>query len=120
VDDSSHLGTNCFLGKKNLDVNPNWNQQVRKEEEEEEENLSSQQRRLGLVRHEISIVVWIIRANKDIPSFIWHLPIAPFIIQIRITYLPSFLIILQKTSACLLRSFSMYLFKEESIECRTF
>jgi hypothetical protein len=37
VDDSSHLGTNCFLVKKNLDVNPNWNQHVRKEEDQEEE-----------------------------------------------------------------------------------
>jgi hypothetical protein len=37
VDDSSHLGTNCFLVKKNLDMNSNWNQHVRKEEEEEEE-----------------------------------------------------------------------------------
>ncbi len=35
--DDSHLGANCFLGKKNLDVNPNWNQHVRKEEEEEDE-----------------------------------------------------------------------------------
>jgi hypothetical protein len=49
VDDSSHLGTNCFLGKKILDVDPNWNQHVRKEEEEEEENLSfsTKEARLG-------------------------------------------------------------------------
>ncbi len=53
--------------------------------------------------HDISIVVWIIRANKDIPSFIdkttRHLPISPFIKQIKITYLHSCLTILQKTSA---------------------
>jgi len=51
VDDSSHLGTNCFLGKKNLDVNPNWNKHVRKEEEEEEEeenlSFSTKEARLG-------------------------------------------------------------------------
>jgi hypothetical protein len=47
------LSTNCFLGKKNLDVNPNWNQHVRKEaeeeEEEEKENLSfsTKEARLG-------------------------------------------------------------------------
>jgi hypothetical protein len=46
VDESSHLGTNCFLGKKNLDVNPNWNQHVRKEEEENL-SFSTKEARLG-------------------------------------------------------------------------
>jgi hypothetical protein len=59
-----------------------------------------------LVGHDISIVVWIIRANTDIPSFIHkttrHLPISAFIIHIKITYLPSCSTILQKTSACFL------------------
>jgi hypothetical protein len=52
VDESGHLGTNCFLGKKNRDVNPNWNKHVRKEEEEEEEeeenlSFSTKEARLG-------------------------------------------------------------------------